>query len=364
MYFSRHGRLERHGLGLDDTPANRKHAARTVERIKAQIKAGVYDPGEYWESHSNRATLAEYCSRWLGLQAHLADSTLSGYTSTLTAMLIPRLGHLPIDNITPSQLGLAFEQHGWKSAKARNNALTPVRGVFELALRDRIIPSNPADLLRAAKVQNPEPDPLTLDEVNAVVEWFGAHRDDQTANYFEFAFFTGLRTSELIALEWRDVDLRRRTIRVQRATVNGKAKAQTKTAKARDVDLTERAYAALIRQKARTYLAGGVIFLDPITGRRYVDDKPPRMQWNAALKGLGMRHRVAYQTRHTFATLALMAGANPMWVSRQLGHSTMQMTLSRYSRWIDQADQRREVGKMDAAVGKVAGKEPGKTGTT
>ena len=158
------------------------------------------------------------------------------------------------------------------------------------------------------------------------------------------------------------MDLRRRTIRVQRATVNGKAKAQTKTAKARDVDLTERAYAALIRQKAHTYLAGGVIFLDPITGRRYVDDKPPRMQWNAALKGLGMRHRVAYQTRHTFATLALMAGANPMWVSRQLGHSTMQMTLSRYSRWIDQADQRREVGKLDAALGKVLGKEMGKTG--
>ena len=105
----------------------------------------------------------------------------------------------------------------------------------------------------------------------------------------------------------------------------------------------EARHAALVRQKAHTYLAGGVIFLDPITGRRYVDDKPPRMQWNAALKGLGMRHRVAYQTRHTFATLALMAGANPMWVSRQLGHSTMQMTLSRYSRWIDQADQRREV---------------------
>lgn len=333
-----------------------------VERIKVQIKAGAYDPSAYFEQKSDRTTLADYCGRWLGLQAHLADSTLAGYRSTFAAMLVPRLGHLPIDQITPSQLGLAFEQHGWKSAKARNNALTPIRGVFELALRDKAVESNPADLLRAGKVQNPEPDPLTLEEVEAVLGWFAGQRDEQTVNYFEFAIFSGLRTSELIGLEWRDVDLRRRTVRVQRATVHGKAKAQTKTAKARDVDLTERAHAALLRQKAHSYLAGGVVFLDPITSRAYNNDKPPRVQWAAALKALGMRYRVAYQTRHTFATLALMAGANPMWVSRQLGHTTMQMTLSRYSRWIDQADQRREVGKLDAALGKNPGKEMGKTG--
>jgi hypothetical protein len=35
---------------------------------------------------------------------------------------------------------------------------------------------------------------------------------------------------------------------------------------------------------------------------------------------LAIRQRDAYQTRHTFAMLALMASANPMWVARQLGH--------------------------------------------
>ena len=32
---------------------------------------------------------------------------------------------------------------------------------------------------------------------------------------------------------------------------------------------------------------------------------------------LGHRYRVAYQMRHAYSTLNLMAGANPIWVARQ-----------------------------------------------
>ncbi len=77
------------------------------------------------------------------------------------------------------------------------------------------------------------------------------------------------------------------------------------------------------------------MFIDPITGSPYVGDKPPRLDWDAALKALGIHHGNAYQTRHTFAALNLMAGANPMWVVRQLGHTTMAMVLQHYGRWID-----------------------------
>jgi integrase len=182
------------------------------------------------------------------------------------------------------------------------------------------------------------------------LSWLTKKRDPQTVNYFEFAFFSGLRTSELVSLEWGDIDQRSGIARVQRARVLGNNKT-TKTAKARSVELTQRALVALDRQCAYTHRAQDTVFQDPITSRPYVNDKPPRLQWNAALKALGIRHRTAYQTRHTFATLALMAGANPMWVARQLGHSTMQMTLTRYSRWIDKADQGRELAKLNDATG-------------
>lgn len=41
----------------------------------------------------------------------------------------------------------------------------------------------------------------------------------QIKNLFQFAFFTRLRTSELLALEWQDIDLKRGTVKVSRAMV-------------------------------------------------------------------------------------------------------------------------------------------------
>lgn len=45
-----------------------------------------------------------------------------------------------------------------------------------------------------------------------------------------------------------------------------------------------------------------------------------------------------------------MAGALPMWVSRQMGHKNMKMLLENYSRWIDQADKQKEKNKLDAIL--------------
>jgi integrase len=42
-----------------------------------------------------------------------------------------------------------------------------------------------------------------------------------------------------------------------------------------------------------------------------------------------------------------MAGANPMWVSRQMGHRNMQMILNVYGFWNDGADKSKEAGKLE-----------------
>ncbi len=56
------------------------------------------------------------------------------------------------------------------------------------------------------------------------------------------------------------------------------------------------------------------------------------------VKRLGIRWRKAYQTRHTYATVALMAGVPPAYIASQLGNS-VKMLLDRYARWIPGGDQ-------------------------
>jgi integrase len=121
--------------------------------------------------------------------------------------------------------------------------------------------------------------------------------------------------------------------------------------------LNGEALAALTDQKAHTLLAGGpngVVFTNPFTREAFKDDWRPGECWRIVLQGEGLRHRNAYQTRHTFASLALMAGANPFWVARQLGHVAASTMFRHYARWIEGADQGRESAKLDAAFAEPA----------
>jgi integrase len=56
--------------------------------------------------------------------------------------------------------------------------------------------------------------------------------------------------------------------------------------------------------------------------------------WEAALKRAGIRHRKAYQSRHTYACWSLSAGANPSFIASQMGHASAQMVFNVYGAWM------------------------------
>ncbi len=234
--------------------------------------------------------------------------------------------------------------------KNRNNVLIPCRQTFAFAVADKKLVESPIGTVKNAKVQKVLPDPFDIDEANAIIADLGAHAGNIVGDYFEFAFFSGLRASEQIAVEWRDLDRRRGLLRVERTRVWGKNKNTTKTHRPRDLELLERAAAVLQRQRARTELAGGAIFHNPTTGKPWADEQVQRRYFEAAIKRLEIRYRSQKQTRHTFATVCLMAGANPAWVARQLGHASSKMFFEVYSRWIEGADKGLERGKVEAWI--------------
>lgn len=68
-----------------------------------------------------------------------------------------------------------------------------------------------------------------------------------------------------------------------------------------------------------------------------------------ALTALSIRERRQYDTRHTYATMCLMAGMNPAFIANQLGHS-VEMLLSTYAKWISSSSDWRELEKLPASV--------------
>lgn len=351
-------------LDLAPTPANIKAADRLMAQVQAAIDAGVYEPQTYFPSADapGALTFADYAESWLESFVG-AKSTKRSYRTAFEATWNPAFGDKLLSDIKHSDVKKAVAGKAKvASGKTINNHLVPLRGVFEDARRDGMIDKSPADGIKNLRHQPPQPDPFEADEVSALLAHMEEHYPEPVLNYFEFAFQTGMRPSEIISLRWGDVDWKKRRARVSRARVDWEEKG-TKTNKVRDIDLSGDALAVLKRQKAHTFLRGldAEIFNNPNTGRAWPDEQVQRRRYyNPALQKLGLRQRDAYQTRHTFASLMLMGGINIAYLSKQLGHATITTTLTKYARWIDGADKGVEAGKMDAILSR---KSPRKTGT-
>lgn len=204
-----------------------------------------------------------------------------------------------------------------------------------MAFLDGVIDRDPTARIRNLSVRQEEPNPFSPSEITAILE----AAEPQERNLFQFAFTTGLRTGELIALEWADIDWKRGVVCVRRASVRKRTKAPKTKAGEREVKLLPPAIEALQSQRQYSQLRGSRIFLCSRTGEPWQTDQQIRKScWQPLLKKAGVEYRNPYQTRHTYASLMLSAGENPMWVAKQMGHKDWGMIRKRYGRWIPEAD--------------------------
>lgn len=240
---------------------------------------------------------------------------------------------MPIDRIRKSHVLDIAAAFGWNSGKTYSNALTPLRGVFELAIDDGLISVNPAARIKPPMSQKEDPDPLSSAEMNLFLNTCSEAHPKWLA-YFQLAFGSGMRTSELIGLSWKDIDRGKDSIRIRRSRTENQNRDSTKTGVARTIPITPLAARGIRAQRSVTELHSEYVFLHPSTGLPVRGDEPPRRIWNACIKLAGIRHRKAYSTRHTFATLNLMDGKNIMLVSQWMGHKSTQMTYDHYAQWI------------------------------
>ncbi len=345
----------RETLEIPPTPANEKYARRLVHTIKQRIAAGTFDYAEFFPDSPRAPRTAktqlfgEMCATWLKTKGQMATKTLNQYRNALEVWKGMFGASTPLEKLTHATVAAKIGSHPWKSAKLLNNYLIPLRGVFTLAGREYKL-ENPMEGIENSKHQAIEPDPLSPAEMEKVLADMKARYDPRMWAYFEFAFMTGMRPEEIIALRWGDVDWNHGTIRVERAKTAGEIK-PLKTYKARDVDLVERAVAALQVMKAWTFMAGEEIFQNHVTGRPFHDERSQRDHyWKPSLRRQGIRWRRPYQTRHTYAANALAAGVNPAYIARQMGHKNAKMLFTVYAKWIDGADRGREKAKLEAML--------------
>ena len=155
---------------------------------------------------------------------------------------------------------------------------------------------------------------------------------------------TGLRPGEAYALQWGDLDLRGREIRVERSLSAGQIETP-KTGQTRTVDMSEQLAPPAPRDRPHGREApprvAGDAAVDLLHGRGDAARREPRTEALAqALKRAKLPGFRVYDLRHTFASLLLAQNAPITYVSAQLGHTDATTTLRWYARWLPRTDTR------------------------
>lgn len=300
-------------------------------------------------------TFFEYAQEWLD-SLQVVDSTRNGYRTLLQLYWIPHLAQLPMDQIPSAMIRRIVTKTEWPSLSRRKAAIRVVRALFKLALREELIERDPTLSIPNARVPKREIDPFTREEADTIIDKLYELATGLQRIYaclFEFLFYTGMRPGEAMALRWDEVDTRARKAKVCRIQQRGKIFERTKTKTVREVLLNDRALHALEQARPLTAARSDYVFAPSLTAERselYIKSETgPKRYWRAALKKLRMRQRRTYDTRHTYATMCLMAGMNPAFIASQLGHS-VPVLLSTYAKWLNSTSDWSEMEKLETGT--------------
>ncbi len=283
---------------------------------------------------------AEYAERSMEANAYaIRDTTHKQYGYFLNKHILPYFRHYRLDEIKPSDIK-HFQSRLLEKLDARSarNVRALLGKILNDAVLDELIDKNPVDAVKAPRLKvsvTKEVEPFTLEEVETLIKnASGFYR-----NFLVVAFFTGMRLGEIVALRWEDVDFDVRKIYIKRAKSDGREGA-TKTGKARAIDMLDIVRDALSQQRKQTGLLRYV----------FVNSKNRPFQrigsikttyWDPLLRRCGIRYRVPYNTRHTFASLMLRGGEDILWVSKMLGHTTVATTMKYYTKFVEERGAKR-----------------------
>ena len=354
--FQYRGMQCRETIKLPPTKENLRYAANLRAEIERKIAISAFNYADYFPESRTKAaklfgnathtqTVKQAIERYLASMSRtLAPSTFKEYSSSVR-IIIEGIGEYNVAKISTAIVREWINSLDC-SNKRINNILVPLRGMFKDLFADGIIDRDPMVRIKNLPISSQEPEPFSGSELEVIINAM----PPAGANLVQFAAWTGLRSGELYALTWEDIDWHNKTCRVSKTLTGGELKNSTKTYNARDVELLPAAIDALTKQKAISFLAGSHVWVHPRTGKPFTSDKQFREQiWQGVLKKAGIRYRPPYQLRHTYASTLLSSGANPMWVAKQMGHADWGMIRKIYGRWIPQ--EMSEAERMAVVLG-------------
>lgn len=289
-------------------------------------------------------------------QSEIRQTSLNKTISVLQNHVLPLLGNVRLDELTPQRL------QEWKNAVAeksiatstKNNAYKELRAVLNFGVKMDYFSKNPLDKVgrfrdayfthehEALRYYTPE----QFRRFIAAAEQT-RHRSVQDNGYYVFfnlAFYTGMRKGEINALTWSDVEGNRIHVRrsITQKAKNGDQETPPKNKSSyRTLQIPHKLVEILEEHKRlQQQIKGFSNEFRVCGGATPLRDSNLESRNRLFSEQSGLPHLRIHDFRHSHASLLANAGINIQEVARRLGHSNVQQTWNVYSHLYPKEEER------------------------
>jgi integrase len=207
-----------------------------------------------------------------------------------------------------------------KDASTIRNAIMPLRVIYRRAVSRGVVAVNPTSGVELPAVTGKRDRFASPEEAQKLIEAL-PQKSDQAL--WAAAFYAGLRSGEIMALQWENVDLAKGVIRVERSfdPKEGVYTDPKSEAGKRTVPIPAALRDYLIEHKLRSGASTGLVF-------EHDTNAPRRAQriWTR----VKLDRITLHEARHTYASLMIAAGVNAKSLQTYMGHSSVTVTYDRY----------------------------------
>ena len=286
----------------------------------------------------------EWLMNWLDnyVAPNYKPRTCDRYTDMVTQHIIPGLGEYELSALSPfivQQFITDLTAHGnlknghGLAANTVNSIITVIQQSMETAQHLRFVDVYEMNHLKRPKITEKPVVCFTAAEQKKIEQ---AVRDDKRDKMLGIliCLYTGLRLGELMALEWDDIDLQKRALRVTKSCHDGKdanghicriTGTPKTTHSSRVIPLPKQLIPILRDMKKRSN--SSLVITD---NGKIPSVRAYQRSFELLLIKIGIPRHGFHSLRHTFATRAIECGMDVKSLSEILGHKNSTVTLNRY----------------------------------
>lgn len=340
-------------LGINSITGKKKNVSRSGFTSRRQAKIELdrlkYD-FEHSSSWSNsNITFGEVYDMWIKSYATtVVESTLNRVTGIFRNHVLNDLGDKPI-----AKFDVRFCQHYIDDLatklKVVRKAGVYINAVFKHAMRLGFIEKNPMALVIYPRTHPKQSDNFwNKEQLQQFLQILDSDYTDQPMlrTYFKLSAFTAARKGEILCLQWHDVNLKEKSIRINKTITRGIDNSQkvgkAKTANSNRIIYLNDATVDLLKdwkkqQRKRLLQLGFNITIDPSQllfsnqQNRFLSLMTPNHWLNDIIQQYGLKRTTPHGLRHTVATLLSQTGISVKAIQLQLGDSDASLILNTYT---------------------------------